>query len=61
VHEFVDAFDLLVVDKLVLKFFDIRCKLVFNQSVLEIIQRVAFEEGFNIKNLAAHEHGPRRV
>ena len=60
-HEFINVLDLLIVHELDLKFGEIRCELIFNQSVLVVIQSVAFQKCFNIKNLAAHEHRSRRV
>jgi hypothetical protein len=41
-HEFINVLDLLIVHELYLKFGEIRCELIFNQSVLVVIQSVAF-------------------
>ena len=41
-HEFINVLDLLVVRELDLKFGEIRCELIFNQSVLVVIQSAAF-------------------
>ena len=41
-HEFINVLDLLIVQELDLKFGEIRCELIFNQSVLVVIQSVAF-------------------